>query len=93
VWFRILLGREKKADPKWLLPLLCRRGDVTRDDIGKIVVLPGETRFEVARRAAAAFAVNARKPVRSAGARTPDARIEPLREGAAPKPGARPARG
>jgi ATP-dependent RNA helicase DeaD len=78
VWFRILLGREKKADPKWLLPLLCRRGEVTRDEIGKIVVLPGETRFEVARRAAAGFAKAARKPVTG---RTPDARIEPLRDG------------
>jgi ATP-dependent RNA helicase DeaD len=90
VWFRILLGREQKADPKWLLPLLCRRGDVTRDDIGKIVVLPGESRFEVAKRAAAAFAKNARRP---ATGRSPDARIEPLREGAPPRAAAhRPSR-
>jgi ATP-dependent RNA helicase DeaD len=74
VWFRILVGRERKADPKWLLPLLCRRGGVTRDDIGKIQVLPRETRFEVARAAAPGFEKAARRP----DPRMPEARIEPL---------------
>jgi ATP-dependent RNA helicase DeaD len=74
VWFRILIGRERKADPKWILPLLCRRGGITRDDIGKIEVLPRETRFEVARASASAFAKSAGRP----DARMPDARIEPL---------------
>jgi ATP-dependent RNA helicase DeaD len=54
-WFRLSIGREKKADPKWILPLLCRRGGVTRDEIGKIVILAAETRFEVAKAAAARF--------------------------------------
>jgi ATP-dependent RNA helicase DeaD len=62
VWFKIGVGREKSADPRWLLPLLCRRGGVTRDAIGKIVVLPRETRFEVAAVEAEAFARAARKP-------------------------------
>jgi ATP-dependent RNA helicase DeaD len=79
-WFRILLGRERKADPKWILPLLCRRGGVTRDEIGKIEVLPRETRFEIARSAAARFEAAARQP----DPRMPDARIEPL--AAPPKP-------
>ncbi len=73
VWFRITLGREKKADPRWVLPLLCRRGEVTRDDIGKIVVLPRETRFEIAKEAAARFARAARRP----DPRAPGVRIEP----------------
>jgi ATP-dependent RNA helicase DeaD len=72
VWFRIGIGRAKNADPRWLLPLLCRRGDVTRDAIGKIVVLPGETRFEVVRDAAEAFARAARRP----DPKMPGARIE-----------------
>jgi ATP-dependent RNA helicase DeaD len=76
VWFRIGIGRERKADPNWLLPLLCRRGGVTRDQIGKIQVLPRETRFEVAREAAGAFAKAAGRP----DPRMPDARIEPVRE-------------
>jgi ATP-dependent RNA helicase DeaD len=80
VWFRILLGRERKADPKWILPLLCRRGGVSRDEIGKIEVLPGETRFQIARAAAGRFETSARRP----DPRMPQARIEPLgRDGAA----------
>jgi ATP-dependent RNA helicase DeaD len=80
VWFRLTLGRERKADPKWILPLVCRRGGVTRDQIGKIQVLPRETRFEVARAAAAAFAKAAGRP----DPRMPEARIERVREPRAP---------
>jgi ATP-dependent RNA helicase DeaD len=76
VWFRLLLGRERNADPRWVLPLLCRRGGVTRDQIGKIQVLPGETRFEVARAAAARFAKAAARP----DPRLPGGRIERLGE-------------
>jgi ATP-dependent RNA helicase DeaD len=79
VWFRILVGRERKADPKWILPLLCRRGGVSRDEIGKIQVLPRETRFEIARPAAVRFEEAARRP----DPRMPEARIEPLGPGAA----------
>jgi ATP-dependent RNA helicase DeaD len=62
VWFRIGIGREKKADARWILPLLCRRGGVTREAIGKIVVMPRETRFQVAREEADRFARAARSP-------------------------------
>jgi ATP-dependent RNA helicase DeaD len=71
-WFRIGLGRGRKADAKWLLPVICRRGGVTRAVIGKIVVLPGEARFEVAREAAARFAQAASRK----DPRLPDAPIE-----------------
>jgi len=74
-WFRLSIGREKKADPKWILPLLCRRGGVTRDEIGKIVILAAETRFEVAKEAAARFAAASRVP----DPRAPGVRIEPSR--------------
>jgi ATP-dependent RNA helicase DeaD len=84
VWFRVLLGRERNADPRWILPLVCRRGGVGREQIGKIEVLPRETRFEVARAAAGAFAAAALRP----DPRMPDARIEPLL--AAPRPASRP---
>jgi ATP-dependent RNA helicase DeaD len=75
IWFRLSLGREAKADPKWILPLLCRRGGITREAIGRIVVLPRETRFEIAGAAAPGFARAARKP----DPRMPGVRIEPLR--------------
>ncbi|HET8539006.1 MAG TPA: DEAD/DEAH box helicase [Anaeromyxobacter sp.] len=74
VWFRLLVGRERQADPRWILPLLCRRGEITRDAIGKIQVLPRETRFEVARDVAARFERAARRP----DPRMPEARIERL---------------
>jgi ATP-dependent RNA helicase DeaD len=83
-WFRISIGRERQADPRWILPLLCRRGEVTRDEIGKIQVLPRETRFEIARAAAARFEKAARRP----DPRMPEARIGRLPGGppASPPP-------
>ncbi|HEX9052155.1 MAG TPA: DbpA RNA binding domain-containing protein, partial [Anaeromyxobacter sp.] len=81
VWFRLLVGRERQADPRWILPLLCRRGEITRDAIGKIQVLPRETRFEVAREVAARFEKAARRP----DPRMPEARIERL-AGGPPRP-------
>jgi len=62
VWFRIGIGREKNADPRWILPLVCRRGGVTREAIGKIVLMSRETRFQVAREAAERFARAAKTP-------------------------------
>jgi ATP-dependent RNA helicase DeaD len=55
-WFRMDIGRRHNADPRWLLPLLCRRGHVTKRDIGAIRIGPNETAFEVARDAASKFA-------------------------------------
>ena len=56
VWFRLDLGRRNNADPRWLLPMICRRGNVTRADIGAIRIFERETKFEVAAPAAAGFA-------------------------------------
>ena len=33
-WFRADIGRQKNADPKWLIPLICRLGGITKKDIG-----------------------------------------------------------
>ncbi|HET6307180.1 MAG TPA: DEAD/DEAH box helicase [Rhodopila sp.] len=56
VQFRISVGRNNRADPKWLLPLLCRVGNVTKRDIGSIRVFDTDTRFEISRAASEAFA-------------------------------------
>ena len=56
VWFKITVGRERKADPKWLLPEICRQGEITKKDIGAIRVYERETRFEVSPGVAEAFA-------------------------------------
>jgi len=62
VWFRLDIGRSKNADPKWLLPMLCRKGGVSRDDIGAIRIFPAETKVEIAASAAEAFLKNMRRP-------------------------------
>ena len=47
VWLSANIGQREQADPKWVLPLLCRLGGVTRQEIGLIRILSAETRFEV----------------------------------------------
>jgi len=55
VWFSINIGRRNNADPRWLLPLLCRRGHITKQDVGAIRIGTDETRFQIPRSAAARF--------------------------------------
>ncbi len=61
-WFQLDIGRTKNADPKWLLPMLCRRGNITKQDIGVIRILEHETKFEVSESVAAQFAINMGRP-------------------------------
>jgi ATP-dependent RNA helicase DeaD len=55
VWFRTSVGRKNKADPKWLLPLICRLGDVTKKDVGAIRITEHETRFQITQAASESF--------------------------------------
>ena len=55
VWFRLDIGRNKNADPRWLLPLICRYGHVGRNEIGAIRVAANESYFEVTQRATPGF--------------------------------------
>jgi ATP-dependent RNA helicase DeaD len=55
VWFRIDVGRRHNADPRWILPLLCRRGHITKAEVGAIRIQPNETQFEVPRAVAQRF--------------------------------------
>jgi ATP-dependent RNA helicase DeaD len=59
VQFRVNLGENDKADPRWLLPLICRRGGVTRREVGAIRIGARETLFEIAGNAARDFAAAA----------------------------------
>ncbi|MCJ2187400.1 DEAD/DEAH box helicase [Novosphingobium beihaiensis] len=54
-WFRLNVGRRQNADPRWILPLLCRRGHVSRGEIGAIRIATHETLFEVPAALAARF--------------------------------------
>lgn len=49
VWFQMDIGRRQNADPRWLLPLICRRGHITKAEIGAIRINPNDTIFEVPR--------------------------------------------
>ena len=56
VWFRLNVGRQRKADPKWLIPEICRQGGITKREIGAIRIFDQETKFEIDAAAADAFA-------------------------------------
>jgi len=49
------IGRRQNADPRWILPLLCRRGHITRNEIGAIRIGANETFFQVPRAIAGKF--------------------------------------
>ena len=59
VWFRINIGREQNADPRWLLPLICRAGDVTKSEIGAIRIFDRDSRFQIAEEHADRFVASA----------------------------------
>ena len=60
VWFRLNIGRAQNADARWLLPLICRAGGVTKTEIGAIKIFERDTRFEILAEAAEQFADAAR---------------------------------
>lgn len=54
-WFRVDLGREQKAEARWLLPMLCKAGDITKKEIGAIRIQSDETFIEISAPAAPGF--------------------------------------
>jgi ATP-dependent RNA helicase DeaD len=85
VWFRMNIGRQRNADPRWLVPLICRRGHVTNREIGSIRIFDRETRFEIARAAADRFAT----VIRRSDSEDEDIRIEAIRTEERPRKPAR----
>ena len=55
VWFKLSVGRKQKAEPRWLLPLICKAGGVTKRDVGSIRISETESRFEISPRSAKLF--------------------------------------
>jgi ATP-dependent RNA helicase DeaD len=84
VWFRMNIGRRQNADPRWVLPLLCRRGHVTKSEIGAIRIGAVETQFQVPRALAARFTAAVRATANADGEDESGVRIEPLDAGTAP---------
>lgn len=46
-WVTLSVGRAKNADPKWILPMLCKAGDLKRDQIGNIRIGQTVTHVEL----------------------------------------------
>ena len=55
VWFKMDVGHNQRADARWILPVLCRRGHITKNEIGAIRIAANETYFEVPRGVSAKF--------------------------------------
>ena len=47
-WFKVNLGRKQRAEPRWLLPMICKAGGVSKAAVGSIRIFDTETHFEVA---------------------------------------------
>ncbi len=67
VWFRMEIGRSDGADPRWLLPLICRRGHITRNEIGAIRIGQAETYFQIPRAIADKYAAAAARTAEPQG--------------------------
>lgn len=55
IWFRISLGRKHRAEPRWLLPMICKAGHVTKAAVGSIKVGDTTTDFEISTAMAESF--------------------------------------
>ncbi|MBW9114922.1 DEAD/DEAH box helicase [Rhizobium cauense] len=55
VWFSLSVGRKQNAEPRWLIPMLCRNGNLTKREIGAIKMQPEETYVEISAESADAF--------------------------------------
>jgi len=48
VWVSLSVGRKQNAEPRWLIPVLCRNGNITKSDIGSIKMMQDETYVQIA---------------------------------------------
>ncbi|TPK71781.1 DEAD/DEAH box helicase [Mesorhizobium sp. B2-4-15] len=48
VWFSLSVGRRQNAEPRWLIPMLCRAGGISKREIGAIKMQPEETFVQIA---------------------------------------------
>ena len=54
-WISISVGRKHRAEPRWLIPMLCRSGSITKNEIGAIKMQPEETYVELSAAASDGF--------------------------------------
>jgi len=48
VWVSVSVGRKHNAEPRWIMPMLCRAGHITKQDIGAIRIHENDTHVELA---------------------------------------------
>ena len=78
VWFRMNVGRRQNADPRWILPMICKRGGITKNEVGAIRIQANETGFQIPRAIAARFAQAVLKSAGQDGEDDSGVRIEPV---------------
>ncbi|HXV28957.1 MAG TPA: DEAD/DEAH box helicase, partial [Sinorhizobium sp.] len=54
-WFSLSVGRKQNAEPRWLIPMLCRHGGLAKRQIGAIRLQPQETYVELSAEGAERF--------------------------------------
>jgi ATP-dependent RNA helicase DeaD len=54
-WFSLNAGRNDRAEARWILPLICKAGGITKDEIGAIRIQSSETFIEISQPAVDAF--------------------------------------
>lgn len=47
VWVSLSIGRNDNAEPRWIVPMLCKAGNMTNRNIGAIHIHPSETHAEL----------------------------------------------
>lgn len=55
VWYSLSVGRQQRAEPRWLIPIICDGGDISKKEIGSIKIQPTETFVEIAEANVAGF--------------------------------------
>lgn len=55
VWFRMDAGHDQNVTPRWMLPMICRAGDITKDEIGAMRILDTVSYIELRADAVAGF--------------------------------------
>lgn len=74
IWFRAAIGRQKNAEARWLLPMICRRGGIGKQDVGAIRIFDAHTEFQISAEVLERFTDKVRRPDKE-----DNIRIEPLR--------------
>jgi ATP-dependent RNA helicase DeaD len=46
-WVSLSVGRNKAAEPRWLIPMLCKAGGITKRQIGSIYIQQDVTQVEI----------------------------------------------